>query len=142
MTEYNGNKFFKYDIDKAQHYICEMYFGSADPTIEEITTHAGHASVAFSFLEFCQMQKTEGKKFIYISNTEHPQEESPNPDMEIDLSNGKQDFDFANSINSLRVYMGGQAYSSLTKWVHNKLDIYYLECHDPAFSHGIFVYFK
>ena len=146
MTEYNGSKFFKYDIDKAQHYICEMYFGTANPTIDEITTHAGHASVAFGFLEFCQTQKNEGKQFIYISNTEHPQEDLPNPDMDIELDNGKEDTEFANSIHSMRVSMGGQTYSSLTKWVHkyrNYLwDIYYLECHDPAFSHGIFVYFK
>jgi hypothetical protein len=134
------NKFYKYNIDEAKQHLLEMYFGTDNPSLEEmLDVGTLYSSVAFNFIEYCTMQKAKGKKYIYICNDEHPQNENPNPDNTLDLSNTSTDFKWDHGIE---VRLGGTLMYSSSRHVLNELKIYYLECHDYYFPHAIFVYFE
>ena len=81
------NKFYKYNIDKAKKYLLEMYFGTDNPSIQDLLdVGMCSSSVAFNFIEFCAMQKAKGKKYIYIKKLSAPCLCQINMDSEIDMS--------------------------------------------------------
>ena len=48
------DKFYKYNIDKAKQYLLEMYFGTDNPSVQDLLDVGGmQSSVAFNFIEFC-----------------------------------------------------------------------------------------
>ena len=134
------DKFYKYDIDKAKQYLLEMYFGTDNPSVQDLLDVGGmQSSVAFNFIEFCATQKEEGKQYIYISNSEHPQNDKPHADLTLDLSevgySPKWD-------HATKVTIGGTLMYSSSKLKLHDLTIYMLECHDEMFPHAIFVVFQ
>ena len=134
------DKFYKYNIDKAKQYLLEMYFGTDNPSVQDLLDVGSmQSSVAFNFIEFCATQKAKGKKYIYISNNEHPQNDKPKADLTLDLSNVVKDPKWA---HATKVTIGGTLLYSSSKQKLNDTNVYALECHDYMFPHAIFVIFK
>ena len=134
------DKFYKYDIDKAKQYLLEMYFGTDNPSVQDLLDVGGmQSSVAFNFIEFCATQKAKGKKYIYISNNEHPQNDKPQADLTLDLSKVAYSPKWR---HATKVTIGGTVMYSSSKLKLRDLTIYMLECHDEMFPHAIFVVFQ
>ena len=134
------DKFYKYNIDKAKQYLLEMYFGTDNPSVQDLLDVGSmQSSVAFNFIEFCATQKAKGKKYIYISNNEHPQNDKPQADLTLDLSKVVKDPKW---VHATKVTIGGTLMYSSSKQKLNDTNVYALECHDYMFPHAIFVIFK
>ena len=134
------DKFYKYNIDKAKQYLLEMYFGTDNPSVQDLLDVGSmQSSVAFNFIEFCATQKAKGKKYIYISNNEHPKNDKPQADLTLYLSNVVKDPKWA---HATKVTIGGTLLYSSSKQKLNDTNVYALECHDYMFPHAIFVIFK
>ena len=134
------DKFYKYNIDKAKQYLLEMYFGTDNPSVQDLLDVGSmQSSVAFNFIEFCATQKAKGKKYIYISNNEHPQNDKPQADLTLDLSKVVKDPKWS---YATKVTIGSTLLYSSSKQKLNDTNVYALECHDYMFPHAIFVIFK
>ena len=134
------DKFYKYNIDKAKQYLLEMYFGTDNPSVQDLLDVGSmQSSVAFNFIEFCATQKAKGKKYIYISNDEHPQNDKPQADLTLDLSKVVKDPKWS---YATKVTIGSTLLYSSSKQKLNDTNVYALECHDYMFPHAIFVIFK